>query len=150
MPARGAGALFKRESQPGQAGRIERILIGGGQLPRPASSTLDHGPPVTTVSPNSRALDHRDRSNKVRLDFIRPATPGDNAINEAFNGSVRRECLSQHYILDLIEAQRVLRQWKDDYNNHRPHGSSAQVPPAHFRAGWRSIEAPSALQNWPL
>jgi len=95
----------------------------------------------------SKAMDHWAWSNQVQLDFSRPATPGDNAINGALNGSVRRECLSQHYVLDLNEAQRVLRQWRDEYNNDRPHGSLAQVPPAHFRAGWTSIETPAELQN---
>jgi len=95
-------------------------------------------------------MDHWAWSNKVQLDFSRPATPEDNAINEAFNGSVRRECLSQHYFLDLNEAQSDLRQWKDEYNNDRPHGSLAWVSPTHFRVGWTSVEAPGELQDLRL
>lgn len=98
----------------------------------------------------SKAIDHWAWRNQVQIDFSRPGKPGDNAINEAFNGSVRRECLSQHYFMDLSEARRELRQWRDEYNNDRPHGSLAQVPPAHFRAGWNPIEAPSELQNLQL
>ncbi len=113
------------------------------QLPK--TIQCDQGTEFTSL-----AMDHWAWSNKVQLDFSRPATPGDNAINEAFNGSVRRECLSQHYFLNLNEAQHVLRHWRDEYNNDRPHGSLDQVPPAHFRAGWESIEAPDKLQNLQL
>ncbi len=70
----------------------------------------------------------------MQLDFSRSGKPGDNALNEAFNGSVRRECLSQHYFLDLSEARRVLDDWKDEYNNERPHSSLKQIPPALIRA----------------
>lgn len=34
---------------------------------------------------------------QVHLDFNRRSTPSDNAVCEAVNGSVRRECLSQAY-----------------------------------------------------
>ena len=44
-----------------------------------------------------------------QIDFSRPVRPGDNAINEVFNGSVRRKCLSQHYFLNLEEAQQLLK-----------------------------------------
>jgi putative transposase len=133
-------ALEARKSFSGQD--VTQILSRLGWLEGlPRSIQCDQGTEFT-----SRALDHWAWSNKVQIDFSRPATPGDNAINEAFNGSVRRECLSQHYFLDLNEAQRVLRQWREEYNNVRPHGSLAQVPPAAFRAGWTSTEAPSGSQ----
>jgi putative transposase len=45
----------------------------------------------------------------------------DNSVCEAFNGSGRRECLSQHGFASIAEAEVVLRTWQDDDNNHRPH-----------------------------
>ena len=33
------------------------------------------------------------------------------------------------------DAQHTLDAWKDDYNNTRPHGSLAGVPPAKHRSG---------------
>ena len=84
----------------------------------------------------------------MRLDFSRRGRPGDNAVNEAFNGTVRRECLSQHYFLDLEEAQQMLGRWRNEYNNDRPHGSLGQVPPADFRAEWSSTQDPERLQSW--
>ena len=89
----------------------------------------------------SLALDHWAHAAKVRLDFSRRATPGDNALCEAFNGSVRRECLSQAYFSTNREVQAELDRWREDYNNHRPHQSLANLPPAHFGAHGAATQA---------
>ncbi|MGH7719009.1 MAG: integrase core domain-containing protein [Gemmatimonadaceae bacterium] len=34
---------------------------------------------------------------------------------DAFNGSLRRECLSQHWFVDLADAQRTLDAYREDY-----------------------------------
>ena len=62
----------------------------------------------------STALDHWAYWNKVQLDYSRPGKPVDNCVCEAFNGSLRRECLSQHWFATLAEAQLVLDAWRQD------------------------------------
>jgi putative transposase len=81
-------------------------------------------------------MDHWAYWNRVRFDFSRRGKPGDNAVNEAFNGTVRRECLSQHYFLGLKETNRTLENWRREYNNDRPHSSLEQIPPTQFRDEW--------------
>jgi putative transposase len=83
----------------------------------------------------SKALDRWAYWNRVELDFSRPGKPGDNAYVEAFNGTLRRECLSQHWFIGTEEAQRILDDWRDDYNHRRPHRSLAVQPPAQYRVG---------------
>jgi putative transposase len=121
---------------------LSDLVLRQGQ---PGTIQCDQGTEFTSM-----AVDHWASQNAVRMDFSRPGKPGDNAANEAFNGSVRRECLSQHYLLDVEEAQRVLEIWRQDYNNERPHGSLAQLSPASFRASWNPQEVPSELQNLPV
>ena len=53
-------------------------------------------------------MDHRAYWNQVGLDFSQPGPPGDNARNEAFNGTARRECLTLQYFLSLQNAERRL------------------------------------------
>jgi putative transposase len=77
----------------------------------------------------STALDHWAYWNKVALDFSRPGKPVDNSVREAFNGSLRRECLTRHWFASLEEAQVMLETWRHDYNNHRPHTSLGLLPP---------------------
>jgi putative transposase len=66
----------------------------------------------------------------IQLDFSRPGKPVDNAVCEAFNGSVRRECLTLHWFASLADAQHRLGQWQDDYNNFRPHRSLGHRTPS--------------------
>jgi putative transposase len=62
----------------------------------------------------SKAMDHWAYWNRVRLDFSRPGKPTDNAHIEAFNGSLRRQCLSQHWFLDLDDARKILSRWRGE------------------------------------
>ncbi len=104
---------------------------------KPRTIQCDQGTEFTSM-----AMDHWAYWNKIGLDFSRPGTPGDNARNEAFNGTVRRECLTLHYFLNLRDAESMLSAWQLDYNNERPHGSLGQIPPAEFRAGLIEEEDP--------
>jgi putative transposase len=107
---------------------------------KPRTIQCDQGTEFTSM-----ALDHWAYWNRVGLSFSRPGRPGDNARNEAFNGLVRRECLSQHYFLDLKEAAAVLESWKEEYNKVRPHGSLGQLTPACYVAGWTKTSDPERL-----
>ena len=103
---------------------------------------MDNGAEFT-----SRALDHWAYWNRVQLDFSRPGKPTDNAHVEAFNASLRRECLSQHWFTDLADAERTLRAWREEYNNERPHSSLANEPPAHSGRGGYFTPSRERVQN---
>jgi putative transposase len=94
----------------------------------------------------SKAMDHWAYWNQVKLDFSRPGKPTDNAVAESFLASLRRECLTLHWFRDLEEARERLEEWREDYNNVRPHSSLGHVPPAHFGAGGFFTPGPERLQ----
>jgi putative transposase len=98
----------------------------GGALPQ--RMTCDNGSEFT-----SRALDHWAYWNRVALVFSRPGKPTDNGLIEAFNGTLRRECLSTTLFTSLEQAQYDLERWRADYNQVRPHSSLDHVPPMTFR-----------------
>ncbi|MBI4942109.1 MAG: transposase [Actinobacteria bacterium] len=52
-----------------------------------------------------------------------------NAIAERFVASVRRELLDKILILNSTHARRVLAEYEDHYNNHRPHRFLGQAAP---------------------
>jgi putative transposase len=108
------------------AGVLSALLATRG---RPVVIQCDQGTEFTSI-----ALDAWAYWQHIPLDFSRRGRPGDNAINEAFNGSLRRECLSQHHFLSIADAQQRLNTWKDEYNNERPHSSLHDLAPAHFGA----------------
>ena len=110
-----------------------------------------HGPPEYLRSDNGPEFTAKlvrrwlGRVGVETLDFSRPGKPTDNPFIEAFNGSLRRECLSQHWFVDLDDAQRTLHRWKDEYNNVRPHSSLDDQAPAHFGGGGHFIPTPNRL-----
>ncbi len=94
----------------------------------------------------SRMLDHGAYWQDVALEFSRPGKPVDNTFIEAFNGTLRRECLSLNWFLNLAELQQTLNTWRDDYSHHRPHSSLGDVPPGQFQAGGAFIPDRSRLR----
>jgi putative transposase len=69
----------------------------------PERITVDNGTEFT-----SKTFDHWAYWNRVQLAFSRPGKPVDNTFIEAFNGALRRECLSSHWFLSLEDLQRTL------------------------------------------
>ncbi len=56
----------------------------------------------------------------IKLEYIQPGKPQQNAYVERFNRTVRYEWLFQYYWGDLDHAQRVATQWMWFYNHERP------------------------------
>ena len=118
---------------------LERVTRDYG---RPQTIRVDNGPEFI-----SRDLDLWAWMNGVVLDFSRPGKPVDNAFIESFNGTVRRECLSQHWFTGLEDAQQTLDAWRKHYNNHRPHRSLANRSPAKYRGGGHCVPDRNRLGN---
>lgn len=118
---------------------LERVVDEHGC---PGSIRVDNGPEFI-----SRDLDMWAYWNKVKLDFSRPGKPTDNALIESFNGRFRQECLNEHWFLSLEDAAGKIEAWRRDYNEHRPHSSLGNVPPAEFAA--RGIPSASATLQPP-
>jgi putative transposase len=102
----------------------------------PEVLVMDNGPEFT-----SRALDQWAYRNDVRLEFIRPGKPIENAFVESFNGKFRDECLNENWFLDLNDARRKIERWRLDYNSERPHSSLGQRTPNEFARMFAREEA---------
>ena len=83
-------------------------------------------------------LDRWAYAKNVKLAFIRPGKPVENAFIESFNGRLRQECLNQHHFLDLEEARKTIEQWRIRYNDFRPHRSLNGMTPEGFAKQWRA------------
>ena len=94
---------------------------------RPEAITVDNGPEFAGI-----VLDQWAYKNSVKLDFIRPGKPVENAFIESFNGKLRHECLNQHYFKNLEEAKKAVEDWRIRYNEFRPHQSLGGLTPDEF------------------
>jgi putative transposase len=80
----------------------------------------------------SKALDAWAYAHGVKLDFIRPGKPVENAVIVSFNGRFRDECLNAQVFVSLHDARQKIEAWRIDYNEHRPHGSLGNLTPREF------------------
>jgi putative transposase len=110
--------------------RVARVLDRiAGYRPLPRMIRVDHGPEFTSL-----ALDAWAHARGVKLAFIQPGKPTQNAYIESFNGRFRDECLNDHWFLTLHEARVLIEAWREDYNSTRPHSSLGNITPAEFAA----------------
>ncbi len=103
---------------------LDRMAIERGL---PEAIVVDNGPEF-----RGRALAAWSEERGVRLEFIQPGRPVQNAYIESFNGRLRDECLNANWFTSLSDARRKIETWRKDYNEQRPHSSLNYLPPAEF------------------
>lgn len=109
--------------------RIVRVLERlSGNCTLPGVIVTDNGPEFT-----SRAMLAWADENNVRLHFIEPGKPTQNAFVESFNGKFRDECLNENWFKSLDDAKEKIETWRIDYNTTRPHRSLKQMTPLEYR-----------------
>lgn len=119
-------------------GQLVSVSISGRRVARfldqltdqrqlPPLIVCDNGPECT-----SKAMFFWAKERHTKLGFIQPGKPTQNAFVESLNGKFRNECLNQHWFRSLDEARREIDQWRNHYNQVRPHSSLGYLPPVEF------------------
>jgi putative transposase len=93
----------------------------------PEVITIDNGPEFA-----GHSLDEWAYRKGIKLNFIRPGKPIENAYAESFNGRLRDECLNTNWFLNLSHARNVIEEWRKDYNEVRPHSSLQGATPREY------------------
>ena len=93
----------------------------------PEKIVIDNGPEYT-----SKMLKKWAESKRVSLSYISPGRPMENGYIESFNGRFREECLNQNWFQNILEAAKIVEEWRKDYNNNRPHSSLGYLTPMEY------------------
>jgi putative transposase len=108
--------------------RVRRVLDRiASERGLPEAIVVDKGPEF-----RGRVLTAWSEERGVRLEFIQPGKPTQNAYIESFNGRLRDECLNANWFTSLSNARRKIETWRQHYNQQRPHSSLNYLPPAEF------------------
>ena len=105
----------------------------------PEQIMMDNGPEFT-----GSALDAWAYARDVKLHFIEPGKPSQNGYIESFNGKFRDECLNEHYFTGIADCRWIVRAWRGDYNQQRPHSALGNRTPVEFKA---MAELPTAVAS---
>jgi len=114
--------------------------LGGGRVVRvleelkqrrglPLKIRSDNGPEFV-----SRAVDQWAYEQGLHWHTIQPGRPMENGYVKSFNGRFRDECLNENWFTDLADAREKIADWKQDYNERRPHSSLQYRTPMEFAA----------------
>ena len=105
-------------------GVLERLADTRGL---PEVITVDNGPEFA-----GKAMDEWAYRRGIKLSFIRPGKPVENAFAESFNGRLRDECLNTNWFMSVRHARETIETWRQDYNEVRPHSSLKGRTPKEF------------------
>ncbi len=81
---------------------------------KPKSIRCDNGPEYI-----SKLLSKWAKEKNIKLLFIQPGMPQQNAYIERYNRTVRYDWLNQYLFVNIQEAQDLATQWLWSYNNER-------------------------------
>ncbi len=116
--------------------QLPEFSISGHRLAReldklkrklPNTIVCDNGPEFT-----SKAMFFWAKKTGVKLHFIQPGKPTQNAFVESFNGKFRAYCLDLHWFASIEDARSIIEAWRTHYNHVRPHRSLGKKPPSVF------------------
>jgi len=82
--------------------------------------------------------------------FINPGSPWENGYIEGFIDKLRDECLNREISRNGKEAQAIVENRRQEYNNYRPHSSLDYQTPGEFVRQYyekNQVEARSALET---
>ena len=100
---------------------LEQVIEWRG---KPNAIRCDNGPEYLSAE-----LTRWAKKNSIKLSYIQPGKPTQNAYIERFNRTARHEWLSLYHFDSIEQAQNLATQWLWIYNNERPNTAVGGVPP---------------------
>ena len=126
----------------------ERALKAADVLHWLQKAVEQHGAPEYLRSDNgsefiAKIVQQWLKDNRIKTIYIEPGSPWQNGFVESFHGRFRDECLNREQLWTLTEARVVVGDFRQKYNQVRPHSRLGYESPAVFAA--RSCPSPAPV-----
>jgi putative transposase len=112
-------------------GVLDKIVGHRGTQPR--LIRCDNGPELTAY-----ALRDWCRFTGTGTSYIDPGSPWQNPWVESYGSRMRDELLAIEQFDTLLEAQVLVADWREEYNNYRPHSALGMLTPNKYARQWRN------------
>ena len=125
------GILVDRSiTSTGVVGFLERLMIKRGV---PENVRSDNGPEFASEMVKTWLKAQGSKTN-----YIEPGSPWENGHVESFHDKFRDGCLNREAFGNLLEAQVIVEDWRQQYNEKRPHSSLGYKTPREFARQFNS------------
>ena len=119
--------------------RADRALRAADVLAWLGGAIEEHGAPAYLRSDNGPEFIAKEvqcwlAANRIKTIYIDPGSPWQNGFVESFHGRFRDECLNREQLWTLSEARVVIEDYRQHYNQFRPHSRLGYLAPARFAA----------------
>lgn len=119
--------------------RADRALRALDVLEWLKKAIQEHGAPEYLRSDNGPEFIAREvqqwlRVHQIKTIYIEPGSPWQNGFVEGFHSRFRDECLNRELLWTLTEARVVIEDYRQEYNQRRPHSRLGYLSPAKFVA----------------
>ena len=94
----------------------------------PVKIRVDNGPEFTSSQFVDWACQHG-----IKIDYIKPGCPYQNAYIERFNRTYRDDILDLYIFNSLQEVKKLTEDWITLYNHERPHDSLNDMTPIEYK-----------------
>jgi len=124
-------------------GIIVDTSLSGLRVTRELDALIEeNGKPEGMLSDNgteftSNAIVKWSMEREINWEYIEPGKPYQNGGIESFNGKLRDECLNENLFIDIRHSQKIIEDWRLEYNEVRPHSSLGGQTPCELI---RSVE----------
>jgi putative transposase len=105
-------------------GVLEELCFWRGN---PKEIRVDNGPEFL-----AKVFVNWCNKNAIRIIYIQPGKPVQNAYIERFNRLFREDVLDAYIFEDLCDVKSITVEWMEDYNNYHPHSSLGKVSPKKY------------------
>jgi putative transposase len=126
----------------------ERALQSADVLHWLQKAVEQHGAPEYLRSDNgsefiAKIVQRWLKEHSIKTIYIEPGSPWQNGFVESFHGRFRDECLNREQLWTLTETRVVVGDYRQQYNQVRPHSRLGYESPAGFAA--RSCPSPAPV-----
>jgi putative transposase len=123
--------------------RVIRVLEKiSEQRGKPLNLRTDNGPEFISYK-----LREWCSSKQIKIQYIQPGRPMQNAYVERKNGSLRRELLNAYLFDSLQEVRIMCEEWRTYYNTQRPHKALKYLTPMKYAEKYDPLYAQTANGN---
>lgn len=131
---------------------VARSITASGVIAFLELLMLRHGAPENVRSDNgpefvAQTVREWAGRRSIAVNYITPGSPWENGHVESFHGKFRDGCLNRESFGSLLEAQVVVEEWRQQYNEKRPHSALGYQTPQAFG---RQFDSPLRVATLPF